>query len=119
MVLDKMVCKEIDRSKKLEEIMTTEYSENFDTLRKNRMVVSFCKYGAVADNYGCSLINSIDNLEIRLKKYKETGNTEFLVDVANFAMIEFMYPKHKDAYFDAENHGTKLEGITINDIKKL
>ena len=29
-----------------------EYSEKFDELRKNRIRVSFHKYGSVADNYG-------------------------------------------------------------------
>lgn len=37
-------------------------------------------------------MDAIKNLEIRLQKYKETGNTEYLVDVANFVMLEFMHP---------------------------
>lgn len=36
----------------------------------------------------------------RLRKYAETGNTEFLVDAANFAMIEFMLPSHPNAFFE-------------------
>lgn len=103
----------------IEKILQTEYSEEFDKLRKNRMVISYYKYGSIANNYGESLINAIENLEIRLKKYKETGNTEYLVDIANFAMIEFMYPKHNNKHFDSEEHGTRLKGMTINDIKNL
>lgn len=99
--------------------LETEYSEEFDKLRKNRMVVSYHKYGAIENNYGEGLIDSIENLELRLKKYKETGNTEFLVDVANFAMIEFMYPKHKNSHFDSESHGTRIKGMTINDLKNM
>ena len=98
-------------------VLETEYDKNFDDLRQNRMFVSYYKYGPVANNYGECLINAIDNLEIRLQKYKETGNTEFLVDVGNFAMIEFMYPKHKKPYFDSESHGTGMEGMTIKDIE--
>lgn len=104
---------------KVEEILQTEYSKEFDSLRKNRMATSYFKYGPIRTNYGECLINSIENLEIRLKKYKETGNKEFLVDVANFAMIEFMYPKHDNSYFDSECHGTRLKGMTVNDIKNL
>jgi hypothetical protein len=103
----------------IEQVLQTEYSEEFDKLRKNRMFVSYHKYGPIKNNYGEGLINSIENLEIRLKKYKETGNTEFLVDVANFAMIEFMYPKHGNAHFDSETHGTRLKGMTVNDLKQL
>ena len=104
---------------KIEKVLQTEYSEEFDKLRKNRMFVSYYKYGPIKNNYGESLINAIDNLEIRLKKYRETGNTEFLIDIANFAMIEFMYPKHKNTHFNSEDHGTRLEGLTINDLKQL
>ena len=38
-------------------------------------------------------MNAIENLKIRLQKYLDTGNTEYLADVANFAMLEFMKPK--------------------------
>ncbi|MGN9163181.1 hypothetical protein [Clostridium sulfidigenes] len=103
----------------IEQVLQIEYSEEFDKLRKNRMFVSYHKYGPIKNNYGEGLISSVENLEIRLKKYKETGNTEFLVDVANFAMIEFMYPKHSNAHFDSENHGTRLKGMTVNDLKQL
>lgn len=103
----------------IEQVLQTEYSEEFDKLRKNRMFVSYHKYGPIKNNYGEGLINSVENLEIRLKKYKETGNTEFLVDIANFAMIEFMYPKHSNVHFDSETHGTRLKGMTVNDLKQL
>ncbi len=103
----------------IDKIMETEYSSEFDELRKNRMAVSYYKYGPLAENYGKDLVNAVENLEIRLNKYKRTGNTEFLVDVANFAMIEFMYPKHEKAHFDSEGHGTRVEGLTINDLKQM
>jgi len=35
----------------------------------------------------------------RMRKYAETGNTEWLIDAANFAMIEFMHPRHPHAHF--------------------
>jgi hypothetical protein len=63
-------------------------------------------------------VNAIENLEDRLQKYKETGNTEFLVDVANMAMIEFMFPQHKCPVFETE-HGTRLKGVTITDLKNF
>ena len=39
------------------------------------------------------------NIRIRLERYLDTGNTEWLVDVANFAMMEYMVPKHPKAHF--------------------
>ena len=40
-----------------------EYSEKFDELRKNRIRVSFHKYGSVADNYGKGFVQAIPTLE--------------------------------------------------------
>lgn len=103
----------------VDEILKSEYSEDFDKLRKNRMATSYFKYGKIKDNYGEKLINAIENLEIRVEKYKKTGNTEYLLDVANFAMIEFMYPQHIHAYFDATDNVDNLEGMTIMELKSF
>ena len=66
----------------------------------NRMIVSFYKYGAVRDAYP-EKVDAIKSLEKRLSNYKESGNKEWLMDAANFAMIEFMAPRHKNAHFRA------------------
>src|SRR4051812_29600342 len=75
-----------------------EVSEFFLDGMRNRMAVSFYKYGPVADAYP-EKVNALDSLQLRLKKYQETGNAEFLMDAANFAMIEFMHPSHPEAFF--------------------
>lgn len=62
------------------------------------MVVSFYKYGPVAEGYPHK-VDAVGSLTTRLRKYCETGNTEYLMDVANFAMIEFMLPRHPTAFF--------------------
>lgn len=38
-------------SKSINDILKTEYSEKFDKIRKNMMVVSYFKYGSMKDNY--------------------------------------------------------------------
>jgi len=82
-----------------EEILKTQYSPKFDELRKNRMVVSYHKYGDIKSNG--AVVDFVECMKQRIMKYEITGNTEWLVDVANFCMIEFMYPKHKKAHFRA------------------
>jgi hypothetical protein len=79
------------------EIAATEVSEPFMQGMIARMVMSFYKYGFVAE--GAPKIDLLDSLHKRLERYRETGNTEWLMDVANFAMIEFMFPKHPGAHF--------------------
>lgn len=77
--------------KNLEDILKTEYSKKFDDIRKAMMITSYFKYGSLKENYQqFHCMDALGNIEIRLEKYKETGNTEYLADIANFAMIEFM-----------------------------
>jgi hypothetical protein len=102
-----------------DDILKSEYLEYFDQLRKNRMVVSFHKYGPVSENYREKLISAIYNLEKRLQLYKETGNIEYLCDIANFAMIEFMYPQHGKAHFNDLSYSPGLGAKTYRDIEKL
>jgi hypothetical protein len=77
-----------------------ESSEEFHQHMINAMSMSYITYGPVRAAFP-EKVNALDSLMLRLKKYKETGNKEFLVDVANFAMIEFMFPNRPDAYFEA------------------
>lgn len=76
----------------------TEISERFLKLMRNHMEFSYAKYGPIRDAYPHK-VNAIESLQKRLKMYAETGNTEYLVDAANFAMIEFMLPAHPEAHF--------------------
>lgn len=73
-------------------ILDREYSSEFDKLRKNRVEVSFYKYGSARDNFGSGRVDAIGSLELCLDKFKKTGNTEYLLDVANYAMFRYMYP---------------------------
>lgn len=63
-----------------------------------RMAVSYPKYGPLADAYPHK-VDALKSMRDRVQKYQETGNTEFLVDAANFLMIEYLRPSHPDAHF--------------------
>ena len=78
-----------------------EYSDRFDELRQNRVDLSYHKYGTAADNFGMKLVNAIQSHDLCVKKYLETGNTEYLCDAANYLMFEFMYPQVPGAHFEA------------------
>lgn len=103
----------------------TEYSKKFDELRENRVRVSFFKYGSAKDNFkprkelgGKSLVSALGSLEKTIIKYKETLNTEYLLDAANYLMFEFMYPSFEGAYFKAtdSNESAGIDGISIKEI---
>lgn len=102
-------------------ILSTEYSNDFDELRKDAMIASYHKYGAIGANYNSTNVDAIKSLEKRLKLYKETGNTEWLVDIANFAMIEFKYPQHINAHYKATDsrESPGVVGLTQKEIERL
>jgi hypothetical protein len=76
----------------------SEIDRVFIQSKLDRMALSEIKYGKLRDAYP-DKVSAIDSLMLRIKKYKETGNTEHLIDVSNYAMIEFMFPSIKDAFF--------------------
>lgn len=101
-----------------EEILKTEYSQRFDDLRKKAIETSFYKYGPVRKNYSeYKCMDAIGNLRKRLEAYEATGNTEFLVDVANFAMFEFMFPQVANAHYTPTDSGAvETVGFGINQV---
>lgn len=96
--------------------INNEYSTEFDKLRKSRVEVSYYKYGAARDNFGSGRVDAIGSLELCLDKFKKTGNTEYLLDVANYAMFRYMFPLPGE-YFKAtdssESAGTVRTPINM------
>lgn len=82
----------------LNDILKTEFNEDFVQGMRDRMLISFYKYGPVANGFPHK-VSAVASLTDRLRKYAETKNTEFLIDAANFAMIEFMHPALPGAFF--------------------
>lgn len=97
-----------------------EYSDEFDRLAKNRVMTSYHKYGPAKENYKNGNIQAIPSMEKCVKKYLETGNTEYLVDAKNYLMFEFMYPQVKGAHFrSTESHESAgIVGLSVNEAKE-
>lgn len=100
-------------------ILSTEYCPEFDEIRKHMMVTSYSKYGPLKDNYDTyKCMDALSNIDKRIQKYKETGNTEFLADVANFAMLEFMHPSIAGARYTPTDSGAcDIVGFSVNEIR--
>jgi hypothetical protein len=69
----------------------TEFDPDFVVRMLSAMMVSFHKYGRVADAYPLKF-DAASDVRARMAKYRACGNKHFLVDAANFAMIEAMHP---------------------------
>ena len=72
----------------------SEDSPKFHDRMRNAMAVSFHKYGPVREAFPYK-VDAIRSLKRRLAMYEQTGNADYLVDIANFAMIEYMLPAHE------------------------
>lgn len=89
----------------------SQYSIPFMQGMVNRMLVSYHKYGHIKDAVTAG-VDCIASAQQRVKKYYETGNTEYLMDAANYLMMEYMHPSHEEAHFDA---ASRSPGRTLKD----
>jgi DNA/RNA-binding domain of Phe-tRNA-synthetase-like protein len=101
-----------------EQILSRDYSQEFDKGRQDRIVQSWYKYGYASENYPTGLASAIGSLYKRLELYKQTGNREYLMDIANFAMIEYMYPQHPNAHYRVvpSEESPGLDGISAKEL---
>ena len=100
--------------------MKSEYSDEVDTMRKNRVQVSFFKYGPARINFGEGLVKAKNSAERCIEKYEKDKNREYLLDAMNYLMFEFMYPSVDGTYFKATDSSESAgkDGISYNELKK-
>lgn len=102
------------------ELMKTEYSETFDEKRKGLIEQSYYKYGPARMNFANGNVDAIESLKMNLAKFEETGNLEYLCDVANYAMFRFMFPQQGE-YFKHTNsdESAGLFGMSVNEMERF
>jgi histidinol dehydrogenase len=83
-----------------------EYSARFDRERKNRVEVSFYKYGPARDNFGSGRVDAIATAERCIEAFKKDHNTEHLVDAANYLMFRYMYPLPGEFFKATDSSGS-------------
>lgn len=87
----------------------TEFSNEFVEKMKKAILLSHEKYGWMADTYP-TLAKAIDCATDRVEAYMKTHNKDYLVDIANFSMIEYMRPSFTTIHF-----GSKIMKIVDSD----
>ena len=102
-------------------ILREDYSEKFDDIRKAMVITSHYKYGAVKNNFGdFGGVDAIETLKMCLEKFEQTYNTEYLADVANYAMFRFMFPREGEFYKPTDSNGSAgLFGISEKEMERL
>lgn len=101
-----------------EEILKEDFSEDFVNKMKNAIETSYYKYGHAKKTYP-ELAKACSCIQERMNLYFQTRNKDYLVDVANFAMLEFMFPAFEDAYYkptDSDQSPGLAGGISYKEL---
>ena len=88
-----------------------EYSEEFDRLRKNRVQVSYHKYGPAAKNFGEGRVDAYLTALRCLEAFEKDHNLEHLVDAANYLMFRYMYPMPGERFWATTSSETVVEDV--------
>lgn len=83
-----------------------EYSDEFDRLRKNRVAVSYHKYGPARKNFGEGRVDALATAQLCLDAFRRDHNTEHLVDAANYLMFRYMFPMPGEYFKTTDDYGS-------------
>lgn len=102
----------------IDNILKTDYSEEFDKKRKALVQQSYFKYGKASRNFATGNVDAIGSLEKCLEKFKETGNTEYLCDIANYAMFRFMFPQNGEHFKHTDSDDSAgIVGMSVKEME--
>jgi len=88
----------------LAELQISEWSKDFETLMRNRLIIGNFRYGPF-NKQNRSTKQVLDAIIKRSVEYLKTGNDELLVDVANLCMKEFAVGRHPKKHFKSVDDG--------------
>ena len=94
----------------LEDMIQTEWDDEFEQLMRNRLLMGAMRYGKISES-GKPQYDRISSIISRLKKYQDDGNKEHLVDAANICLMEFVECCHPLAHFTAVDDGEHTKEI--------
>lgn len=90
----------------LDALLRSEWSAEFERLMRNRMVMGALRYGPLEHKRKVGKHWDLRTpIRKKLDLYEQTGNTEYLVDIANYCLIAFECDYHPTKHFAAlDNH---------------
>lgn len=91
----------------LKQLERIQWSDRFEYYMRNRLLMGGLRYGLFGDPKKPKY-NSVDSIKKRIALYEETGNTEYLVDVANLCMVEFIEGNHPNKHFSATDDTRRI-----------
>lgn len=94
----------------LEELRRTEWSNEFETLMRNRLIQGSFRYGRLGTS-NKPKYDRVTDIIRRVELYRETGNLELLVDVANLSLAEFVEGNHPKKHMESIDDGIHTQTI--------
>ena len=88
----------------LVDLQKTEWSVDFERLMRNRLTMGAVRYGRLGAA-GKPQYDRVASIEKRLAAYVATENTEYLVDIANLCLCEFVEGAHPLKHFASIDDG--------------
>lgn len=96
----------------LSELKKTEWSDEFEQLMRNRLLMGAFRYGLMerkSEQHG--QWKMIDSIRKRVDLYEQTGNLEPLVDLANLCLVEYVMARHAGGQLEAVDDGEHVEFV--------
>ena len=103
----------LPRRPDLETLQKSQWNDDFEQAMRWRLVMGAFRYKMFREQKR-ERRDNLPSIERHLQLYRETGNGEHLVDIANLALVEFTLPSHPDFYFksvDDGDHHTELINV--------
>jgi hypothetical protein len=85
-----------------EKLWETQTSETFITYMRNRLCMGALRYGDIPEQRKKgSKYDVLSPITNKVELYEKTGNTEYLVDAANYLLLVFELDKHPNKHWEA------------------
>lgn len=108
---------EVNESNDLDSLRKTEWSDEFETLMRNRLIIGALRYGKM-HSIGKPVYNKTNSIQKRLIEYIVYGNKELLVDIANLCLLEYEECMHPKKHFHSVDDGEHVSFTLENDSNK-
>jgi len=96
-----------DKAEPLHELAESQWCPEFEQHMRARLLIGRYHYGCLRRQQSGDY-DKIGSAVQRLHLYRETGNLEHLVDVANLCLVEFVTGDHSDKHFSAADDGVHV-----------
>lgn len=88
----------------LDSLKETEWDSKFEHLMHSRLIMGAIRYGLInAPNK--PKYDRCASIRKRLQLFEESGNAEYLVDIANMALLMFAEKQHSNFHFSSVDDG--------------